>query len=181
MKPSASWLHNLVGRLLSPCPLGCQGGWVEFSSFGHCQWLRPEEQMWRAAPPPPKRRVWSVVNLSMGLLPSCLASLASKGTDERQQPYARTDGRHANNNKCTTRLLCVWWPPLSQKGFWSLYRIIIKLMPNWAWNRSLSWYLGKMSDWTSLCAIYLFTMEKPSIGSSQHRTHVFRASLSLNN
>lgn len=128
----------------------------------------------------PKRWVWSDVNLFMGPLPSCLAPLESR-MDERQQPYAWTDGRYSNNYKCTTRLLCVWLPPLSWKGFWSLYRIIIKLMPNWAWNRFLSGYLGRMSDWTSLWVIHLFAKWKPFIGSSEHRTHLFHANLSLNN
>lgn len=34
------------------------------------------------------------------------------------------------------RLLCL--PSLSQNGFWSLYRVLVKPMPKWAWNRSRS-------------------------------------------
>lgn len=40
------------------------------------------------------------------------------------------------------------------EGVWSLYRIIVTLMPKWAWNRSVRGYLGRISDWITLKLIW---------------------------
>lgn len=177
MKPPASWLHTLVGRLLSPCSLGCQGRGVDFLSFGHCQWLRPEEQMRRAIPP--RGGAYQMWIFSWDLSLQALASLVSRGMDERQQPYARTHGRYSTITNVPQRLLCVWLPPSSQKGFWGLYRIII--------NSCLTGH--EIDPWACIrveclielvCEIFIYSQWKePFVGSSQHTAHLFHANIYL--
>lgn len=125
----------------------------------------------------PKRWVWSDVNLFLGPLPLCLASLASRRMEERQQPYARTNGRHSNY-KCTTKVTLCLVASFQPERVLKSIENHNQFMPNWAWNRSLSMYSARMYDWASLWDSHLFTMEKPFVGCSQHRTHLFHANIS---
>lgn len=121
----------LKRRSEASCQLAADSGWKAafplsswlprqksgFSSFGHCQWLRPEEQMWRVVPPRDgSDQMWTFSwDLSLYAWPPWQAGEWRRDSSHMPEPMADTPITNVPQ-----RLLCVWLPPFSQKGFWSL-------------------------------------------------------------